>query len=248
MTLNNIEKDFSFNIQVLERTNGPANITTYDLVRCSETNVFKENINNVKNYLVPSADSYFCLSDNVNISDLKGKYGSQNGVDYIIQMIYCKEKDICNPIDQIKQKFKQFFYNIIISDNYIDSNDYENPVKSTYSSYLLLASTINPRRDTIYLKRVDYISDNGSILEDINEYKGYIVDGFQTEIIYNPDANEIARTIITHQLKNLIIKRQYVKIQTVAANIGGFLKLCTTLSMIISKYYSYFEFYISLHI
>lgn len=107
--MNNIEKDFSFNIQVLERTNGPADITTYDLVRCSETNVFKENINNVKNYLVPSADSYFCLSDNVNISDLKGKYGSQNGVDYIIQMIYCKGKDICNPIDQIKQKFKQFF-------------------------------------------------------------------------------------------------------------------------------------------
>lgn len=243
ITFNNIEKDFSFNLQVFEKEDGPAKMKLYDLVKCNETKLFKENINNIKNHLIPNADSYYCLGDNVDIPDLKSKIGSLGSVNYIIQMVYCKGKEICNNIDDIKNRYKQFYYHVIISDSYVDSNNYISPISPTYSTYMFLVSTINPRRDTISLKRISITSDNGALLENMIEYNGYSIESLQTEINFNPEANEISRTIITHQLKKFILKRVYLKIQTIAANIGGFTKFCTIIFLFISKKYSTFEYF-----
>ena len=116
-----------------------------------------------------------------------------------------------------------FFMQMVISNNYFDPNDYENPVKSSYFSQIQQLSSVTSRRDAFYFQLVDILSDTGIILESISQINSFQVDKQNTDYFYNPSTSRILWFIFSLQKEKVSIHRIYVKIQTVAANIEDLL-------------------------
>lgn len=252
--IENAEKYFEFNFNLAD-TDGsrPENsqktiFTSVKMVKCEESQLFKENTFNITSKLISIPSTYLCIDKlNSNIIDIEGSYGNPKFKMWVISLDYCKNttenNSHCKSRDEIQRYLPVFYAHIIISDYYIDSKNFNKPLQETYSTKLLRVSTKNSRKDIFFYRTFKYFSDSGIILENKSLTTGFYFHKFETDCLFDPNTTELLRLTLSIDNIESIFERSYVKFQKVAADIGGFLKFITVILTFISHKYSIVHFY-----
>lgn len=250
-----VETYFKFTVEMSNTDAGnstrPGNIMSYfELQRCPQT-VMYANKDMYAPYLFQSFDYYYCLDPGSEdrLLDLYGSYGNLKFILWNLVLSPCvnttENNNSCKSIEQIRDKLPLFYVHLEITNMLVDSFDLLNPLKPIFTSHLMRASSFNSRDEIIYFTTIFYNTDMGFILEDKSEIKGFEISRTETDSLYvdaeNLKDSYMVKIKITLLNQKLIYVRGYIKIQTIAANIGGLAKfLILVLGYLNSKYNNVF--------
>lgn len=151
---------------------------------------------------------------------IRNPYGSANMSFIDFSFCYCDGDDCAEDLDFV---LKELYVSFYFMNAYVDSNDYNNPIK-----YYI--DVINQRLSYGYLKRKfvrllnnKFISDNGWLLENKETYDYMTLKDTYDEISNPSPSYPSDMYWMTIESPNIreIGKRYYVKIQDLFATVGG---------------------------
>jgi hypothetical protein len=225
-----------------------------------ETTVFKfydsDTCINRKNYtevetqdfmsnFIGKPETYKCLSEKID-EDLFGLFGNPEFTIWMFAVNRCVNSTTndnnCYPDEIISEKLKEFYLHLIFEEYYINSNDYEAPLKRYYNKKIIRLSALSARQDTLIFRAFEYTSDNGFLVESKESYSGHELVNHDKEF-YSSNGYEIYVVNLTCDNLNHQIYRVYVKIQKVIADTGGIIKFFSILFSFIGSRYSKLRFY-----
>lgn len=198
-----------------------------DLCLAKNNTRFLENTDNLVGFFAVAENSYFCPPIEHNKIDLVSTYGSSKFIAWDIQVKLCKnttQVSKCKPREEIKRYLKLFFVHVIISTNLINTNNLTDPFIPTYTAKILRVSASSTRQEINFLKQMKLFSDEGFIMESLNNKESYFLSRFESDSIFDDDPVNVLRLLITNDSNLMNIKREYMKVQKVAADVGGILK------------------------
>lgn len=249
-TIPNVEKYIRLSIIFADTSNlrPSSNVTIFtssDLLKCNDAGLLD---NNTESFLIGDKNNYYCInSSDPNVPNIQGVYGSPQFIFWSIFVNYCqnstKNSNSCKPREEIQSFLSAFFFHIIISDYYVNSNDYTSPLQKTFFGKITKVSATSSRRDIYSYKQIEYLTDVGLMLESLVREDGFFMANAQSEFFYNPSTDEILKVIITNLNLKSTYNRSYTKIQKVTADIGGFIKFCTIILSFLNSKYSVIKFY-----
>jgi hypothetical protein len=221
-----------------------ANFTSYDLVPCNTTKRFQENLYNVNTSLLGYPYQYYCLPEGFNYT-LENKYGAAIFKNYQIFVAMCDNSTMnnsCYSKQAIESDLNLLFVHFVFLDYYIDSSDYNNPIKPIFSADLLQGSATSTRVDYYFLRKLSIETDSGVILSDLDKRESFQLES-RTNFVST--SNNIYMYQINVSVMNIwdIYERKYIKVQTIMANVGGFITLTFEILAILNAYFANIYFY-----
>jgi hypothetical protein len=245
--IDDYNRKFQFQIYVPDTdTSRTGNETTlweiYNLVRCNETEFFRNNLYDLKTNLIGIAESYYCLPDDFN-RDLIGQFGGSKFVAYDFLLSVCTnstERNDCIPSSEFIPDIDNLWVQFVYLNYYTDLTDYNEPFKPIWSSDLLQCSSRVNRVDDYMFKTIDLITDSGFIISDPSNNYAFTKDSKSTLTLgFSPEISITAILELKVTISNLkiIYTRSYIKLQDIFANVGGFLKvILMVFNFILSTY------------
>lgn len=224
-----------------DKTRNSTTIFTYfDLVKCNETSMLNNSDYNFGNLITSNLDGYYCLpGTDSRLLDLQGTFGSSKFVIWKFIVESCTNSTLnnfkCKTPEDIKLKLAKFYIHFGLSTFYVDTNDYNSPLKKSFLSRFMRVSTFNYRNDVIFSRLVDYITDSGFILEDKSSVQGTVISRIESDSLYNEKLGPILDIMLTLDAIKQTYMRSYIKIQAVAANIGGIIKFFTLILSFVNR-------------
>jgi len=157
--------------------------------------------------------------------------------------ITCKEQDIINSyVSSLKISF--FIYNPVVN-----PSDYFNPL--TYD-LVQINEFLNPylnKEIELLLSQIEVQSEVGWLMENIETIKSFelqnqnkIINLMNSNLNINNRNDKLIKFILNLSNDIHIVKRLYIKVQTIAANLGGIIKFLLLLGELIVYYFSKIEF------
>ena len=173
-------------IYIVDTDTNPANdpVTTFRYLKspkCMNMESLNSTYFELKNSFIAEESNYFCFPDELQ-SNLENTFGNPKFKIWKFEIHYCKNttenNNHCLSREKIQEKMKEIYIQLIWSNYYIDSSDYQEPVKFSYENMLMImrGSTLASRQDLLYYKKFEYFSDNGILLEDKIKYEGFYLD------------------------------------------------------------------------
>ena len=133
---------------------------------------------------------------------------------------------------------KNYFINMFYPKVYIDSEDYENPVKYYASSVPNQFSDAFYKRVYVYVTSNQLISDNGYLLNSNSIINYLSVTNTKAELLqYTKGITPLAAISVATDVLSGRYYRSYMKIQDLLAKIGGFFNALYIFSYILSFHY-----------
>jgi hypothetical protein len=130
------------------------------------------------------------------------------------------------------------FFNVFIRDAYVDTTNFTNPIIYTIQNYFTSLDYKLKNFIDIYYKESTIISDVGMIFEENKEEKVIHFDSVKASVVsVNKNDGVIMELYINSSDKQTVIVRRYLKIQELAAFIGGILKAYMLFAEIICLYF-----------
>ncbi len=219
-------------------------LTRYEMIKCSNADIYKQNFLNLTN-IIKFPEDYYCFPNNVTIY-LKGKYGAPINNHMHFRINICqnstKNNNSCYPDEVIRKKMSSFFASFLYKDSFIDGKDYENPVKYYITSNTLKSSSYTFRQDAYLFKDITFKTDSGIILPN-----DHIENYTQLETISSGSTAEFNTVTFTNVIVGLTnlkdnYSRKYIKLQDISAQVGGIIKFFLIFSDFFISFYSYIPF------
>jgi hypothetical protein len=132
----------------------------------------------------------------------------------------------CYPISKIQNLYSMLNMHIVGLNYFIDSKDYENPIKPNYLSTINIGSSTASRTDVYFYKNTEVRTDEGWIMESFNIIPTIQFESNTNSIVPALPGDSIHFIIISIQDLKDIYSRKYLKLQDILASAGGFVKIC----------------------
>jgi hypothetical protein len=242
--IKNVEKYFNFPayIRNIEITGGEQklDIKSLQFQQCDYEKDLGKDYDMFKSSIESTIMNY-CLKPDQNIV-INGNIGSSKFSFIEIFFQRCKNETevICKPKEEIDLMFSKVIMNVYFKDNIFKSDDYTNPIREYVYNYNTALSSKVSRRIFIYLKNIDFVTDDGLVFSDIKTESRYQLANsketytFEEAAKINPDTlSQI--TIATDNIKDVYF-RKYKKIQNVAAEVGGIINVFVLSANIIIQF------------
>lgn len=176
--------------------------------------------------MIVDISNYWCVPPNVNY-DLINGLGEGTAQWFRIQMEICKNttenNNLCYPADVIYKELSVINVHYILSDNFIDSFDYNSPGKKTFISGFLKGGANTWTRTVYWYKNIFFDTDTNWILQNFNKQTYFQNNQLDKEIYYQEKTKVFFSHLISITKKGDYFNRSYLKIQGVFAYIGGFI-------------------------
>lgn len=178
---------------------------------------------------VSQLESYYCIKDIPDKTNLSGIYGEDN---FTILNFYL-ELNSTNTLTEKKevtvnkvQEEHALNYRIHIKfiDNFIDSKDGKEPIKTALKSDMILFTDILFKREWFYLSRVYFEIDKGYIFSSTSVSVGYESSNYIETIDFDKIiGREKTQSVISFLLnsRETVFRITYIKLPEILANIGG---------------------------
>lgn len=214
--------------------------TPYQMDNCIVNN--KDLAKEIENTTLIPVENYFCLPSSY-LQNLFSNTRRSKSNSTRIEVRKC-QNSTSNNYSCLPNNFYDSYYYIhmIWSSYYVDSSSLDSPVKKFYDSAYFKISFDFETSYRWALKLINYDSDSGFLMETSKKYSGYYNSKTEINSVYSPGINRIFYGVFTLDEFLETYKRNYVKVQKVAADIGGLLKLFTVILSFISNIYSELEF------
>jgi hypothetical protein len=221
-----------------ERQTNQTIILTVPLVKCVDTERYKDNYLNITTYMTLDNSVYWCVPDDFKYS-IFGKQGTAQFAFWVLILEFCTNStdnnNSCYSIDTIRSLHPKVIMQMITLDHFIDPKDYENPIKPIFNLDLNTGDTRALRNDFIYLKNTDVISDEGWIMESLNTKRTFQVGNVYNSFIPGDSSIVFQIAIAMENLKD-VHSRKYLKLQEVIASAGGFIKMIMIIATFFVEY------------
>lgn len=208
------------------------------LVRCSE-------------YSFELISEYFKLIDLANLYCIKsvddlyleGEFG-QDSWSYIdFQFNKCvnstENNNFCMPQEEIDKRLDGGYVGLFMNDLSIHPDDYINP-SHVFGKNIFSTFSAREYADIwLYLKKIEVQTDNGVILDSYSTKHFFAYESLQIHKDYRSSQNFLSFRIRLSQTRE-VYDRSYDKIQTIAADLSGIMKLSIILGRIIVYYFREF--------
>lgn len=240
-SLSNYEDYFTVGGALLNRTNAVPdyyNPEEYVSKRCERQDLVNiEKIVGEQSILDIIKLPLICLNYNQD-SIIKNDYAYLNSSYVNVNFRYCNPT-IKKCASDSKNRANDFYIRTYFVNNYVNSFDYDDPVKFYLDSHLQQVNKGTLRRNFIRFTVNMFISDKGWLFEDIKEseyisFKSINVESNANPPNYPDDYYWI--TIASPQIR-LITYRSYLKVQELAAKIGGIVNAINIVAYIVFANY-----------
>jgi hypothetical protein len=229
---------FSNGSQIIE--NRPVSI-----VNCSNYYDFYASKNLINEYKMNSIAQGFCF----NTTDILIG-GNFNG-NYFSNILYSINKCvnssdspiICKPKEQVDLILKGGYFEFYYVETNIDLNNYQTPFSKYFKSFFVLTDPNAKKFVDIYIKMVNITSDIGWIFENLEFSYDLTFDYFREQIITNVEDNQVINFYVNSSNNKLFYSRIYLKLQDIAAVIGGILKALFILGYLATYILTNYEMY-----
>lgn len=243
---------YEFN-PVLNRTEWKFNTTILSMKKCGIIDF--SNLELYTNYNYGLLDSFYCLDKN-QIIKIYNQGFTNIAFSYInFYVTKCFNKT-CKNDTEIDNSLSAFYIRAIFADYYVDHLNYKQPIVPYIATYSDTSSSSSYyKRKYHFLKQIEYDSDNGFFLPNVETQIASLYDNNKEQIDFRNATINGGKVLyqfsysFTPQGFHEINTRNYVKIQTVIAEIGGFisaLRIVTLiLVMIFNEIYVYHDLFMS---
>jgi hypothetical protein len=205
--------------------------------QCTKDSFTSENFEIFKNLEYSNA---YCLSQKQNIDiKLKNLYNTINSTNIYFKLRQCMnstDNNSCSPQNVIDTYLSSTNLAIYAIDNYVQTKDYLNPLKKGFQNYFFRVSLQTLNGIQLYLRDVVFISDIGLIAEELSYIYGFRHDSY----FYNPGGPQgkyFVQLGINYSPTVETNYRVYMKLQDLAAQIGGLLNLLMLIGRILLELY-----------
>jgi hypothetical protein len=172
------------------------------------------------------------------------EYGDYNSLQF--EFYPCKNGSgiICKP----EKEIQRMLGNSILLGQYLDfvviPEDNQNPVKWKVGNWFTAISINSFKQIEVFIKQYELSTDNGLIFNSVDTHNYLKVDEIK-ELYYNTPSTDglFLRFIFRYSSNKTKMYRNYVKLQNVFVELGGFLKFLTFFSTIINYGFSKLTFY-----
>lgn len=209
------------------------NATTKVLKPCSSIDVISTTLS------MSMLDNMLCMED---FDFLLGGQWTESSLDIIIYEVKLNNQNGNSfELDKIKEYVKGKYLSIYFLQNVIDPKSYKVPTKNHLENkYIGLDSGVYKELE-LFFKTSQVVTDSGFFLDDTSVKLDYLFDYFTLDVtaIEEAEANDassnhlIASIWIYSNSKLLTVQRSYIKVQMIAANLGGILKFLQFLFKVI---------------
>ena len=237
-----IDEEFTFVWQAINFSqtvaeNGLPGISTIPFVRCTEEIIGTK-----------AKDTF--ESANINWRTTKCFDKSKLGKDYQnikqdngdkdfalmrMQMIMC-DKSTNPKCGWSFEKFGNLLVSIVTVDRFLDTSDFNDPIKLTPLFYNV---SISPSLESVLKFKVvknNLLTEDGFIFSSVREERYYTLQTDDRDFnIFNASTKLLSEVVFSMETKEVFIERQYIKIQEVIANLGGFFKVLMLIGKLLNN-------------
>ena len=127
---------------------------------------------------------------------------------------------VCKSNDEIFSFFQDKYMSIYFSDNIIDVNDFENPIKQIYKTKFYLMDSKIAKKYTFNFKKVEFLSDDGLIFANQKKFESFSFGDIDQDFMTD-NLNWVGTMLLYSSSETFVIDRRYQKLQEVIASLGG---------------------------
>ncbi len=218
---------------------------------CNEENVYDPQFKKNRDL-----SKWYCIDFKKYNMVMGGFWGTDFVYYFRIHVSYCqdlsmKNKSNCRPFELIKKdlgKSNKLYFSILYPEFYFEPNNLHNPVKYQHKNYYNQITKNLIKTDRIYFKSVQFEDDKNLISTEYKKSNITAFDRFwdeqdlKTDEDYLNPLNSILFTNIIYFSKggDKYI-RSYMKLQDLAATVGGFMQLIFVFGKILCSQYNSYE-------
>ena len=187
---------------------------------------------------------HICLMDDrLNIG---GDYNSNFFSNILFEITKCinstANNNTCKSNAEINASVNGWNFEFDYIDHVTKTNDYLNPFQAFVTSYYTkLDATISQSID-VYFGLNQLFSDNGWIFEEVMSYEKFSFIKFREILSVNPVPGRVMRLYVNVSNNRSKVFRYYMKVQELAAIIGGIIKVCTVVAFAIVLFFTKYNF------
>lgn len=144
--------------------------------------------------------------------------------------------DNCTPEETVQEELSAFFVQFLYLDHYVNSLNYSVPIKPLLNSDMIQLAYSSSRYDFYTFNLISFYTDSGWIMEDSTYLNSFQFAG-KSSIMYASTPAYIQNIGISLTNMQDTYTREYIKLQTIFANTGGFIKFFMLFLSFINKFF-----------
>ncbi|KAL4489270.1 hypothetical protein ABPG72_006334 [Tetrahymena utriculariae] len=197
---------------------------------------------------IPNTESYFnqlnfpalyCFDTSKQPVYFEGDFNQKQFSQVFVYIEKCKNSTqsevICKPKEVIEKTLLLSKVGIFMSDQVVDPLNFKNPISTRGINLYASTSSDFPQEIGLYFTNQYIDTDAGIFYQDIQSISTFIFSQ-QTITPFFSDPNALARILIRLQKqKENYMKRTYLKLAEVVAQVGGLLKILVLLGFFLSN-------------
>lgn len=235
----NLFKLFKINVMIVNIVNGSVNRKFENISKCKyedfKNEVYKEHL---KFQLTQSKMDYYCISSKNFVFN---KFGGIDSNSIVVQVFKCNT-DCHNKMDSL---IDGTFTTVSFLNGYLMPSDYNNPIKPYFEKYPIKINNNVLRDVTMSFNKNTLTTNRGWIFTDKITESYISLNSAVRDISFSNST--LANIVIESENQVLNSSREYIKIQEILANIGGFFNAVFILFSIIFNNYIKFEYYVYIY-
>lgn len=244
-SLANVPSEIPFKVLVLDlvsvfiypNTTVSRTVYTSVLEKCNLSSInFPENNKTRDLFNFTQYPGAYCLK-NQNLYSFQNPYSTPNSSFLNFRFRKCSKLDTPDCPDNIDQILPSIFMGIYFINSYVNSANFNEPIFYKIDSLNIQMTPGLLKRFYLKIGNNKYTSDNGWILESLQEYSFLNYDSVSIDITTESKSYDGHIFWITLESPALVTKykRNYNKLQFFIANIGGFANVIKILFIIATK-------------
>lgn len=221
----------------------------FQLERCDLDKHFPNFQNQFKDQ---DLNNLLCPPKEVGDIQLKGSFDNSDYRWFDFSVRVCKNQTksdddkkpdiICKPKSEIDKKLQGGFFVINYIDTIFDHKDYKEPWKYIRKNFYTSMSNKFIKSMTFWLRNIEYLTDGGILFSE-EEVKKFVNTEDIKEYYDIREADKFIGAVFRLSYTKEIIRRRYLKIQAVIAEVGGFVKGINIILSILFYFYTKMDFY-----
>lgn len=155
-----------------------------------------------------------------------------------------KKGQKCGTQQELKDLLKNRLYiNSYYQEYFVDSNNYDKSMDIVYTNHFYLLDPLIMKKSTYNFRKGTIATDYGWILKDQDSLSKFTYDSYNSDFISisqlpENQHNVLGEIVLKFSKKLEKFDRYYEKIQNLAANVGGIIKVFYSLNMVIAYFFT----------
>ena len=210
-------------------------ITPLSIIPCS-----KYTVKIIPEYFeLMDLDNLYCINPSTDIY-LKGDFGQNNWTYLNFEFNKCINSSLnnnsCASQEEIDSRLDGGYIGMFMTDLDVIPNNFRNPT-SFYGKNVFTTFSAREYLDLwVYLKRIELNTDSGLLLNSNHNEEFFGLDTYRETRDYR-NGNNFLTVKMRMSLSRNVYDRSYEKLQTIAADIGGIMKLCLVVGEVLVYFF-----------